>query len=62
MDITLQEETDTCNVLVTGGSSVDAYTLDLIAPPKLTSEITQLQTLEPVRFLRDLLSDKVRHV
>ena len=42
-----QEETETLNVLVNDGSSVGAYTLDLIAPPKLTSEITQLPTLEP---------------
>ena len=45
-----QEETETLNVLVNDGSSVGAYTLDLIAPPKLTSEITQLPTLEPKRF------------
>ena len=44
-----QEETETLNVLVNDGSS--AYTLDLIAPPKSTSEITQLPTLEPKRFL-----------
>ena len=55
-----QEETETLNVLVNDGSSVGAYTLDLIAPPKLTSEINQLTTLEPKRFLRDLRSDKVK--
>ena len=43
-----QEETETLNVLVNDGSSVGAYTLDLIVPPKLTSEITQLPTLEPI--------------
>ena len=46
-----QKETETLNVLVNDGSSVGAYTLDLIAPPKLTSGITQLPTLEPKRFL-----------
>ena len=38
-----QEESEKVNVLVNDGSSVGAYTLDMIAPPKLTSEITQLQ-------------------
>ena len=46
-----QEETETLNVLVNDGSSWGAYTLDLIAPPKLTSEITQLPALESKRFL-----------
>ena len=50
------------NVLVIDGSSVGAYTLDLIAPPKLTSEITQLPTLEPKRFLRDLRSGKFKQI
>ena len=45
-----QEETDTLNVLVNDGSSVGASTLDLIAPPKLASEITPLPTLE-LKFL-----------
>ncbi|CAI5745401.1 unnamed protein product [Peronospora destructor] len=57
-----QEETETLNVLVNDGSSVGAYTLDLIVPPKLTSEITQLPTLEPKRFLRDLRSGKVKQI
>uniref|UniRef100_M4BWN0 RxLR effector candidate protein n=1 Tax=Hyaloperonospora arabidopsidis (strain Emoy2) TaxID=559515 RepID=M4BWN0_HYAAE len=57
-----QEETETLNVLVNEGSSVGAYTLDLIAPPKLNSEITQLPTLEPKRFLRDLRSGKVKQI
>ena len=57
-----QEESETVNVLVNDGSSVGAYTLDLIAPPKLTSEITQLPTLEPKRFLRDLRSGKVKQI
>uniref|UniRef100_A0AAV1TAN0 Uncharacterized protein n=1 Tax=Peronospora matthiolae TaxID=2874970 RepID=A0AAV1TAN0_9STRA len=54
--------TETLNVLVNDGSSVGAYTLDLIAPPKLTSEITQLPTLEHKRFLRDLRSGKVKQI
>ncbi|CAI5710959.1 unnamed protein product [Peronospora effusa] len=45
--ISPQEVTETLNVLVNDGSNVGAYTLDLIAPPKLTSEITQLPTIEP---------------
>ena len=50
------------NVLVNDGSNVGACTLDLIAPPKVTLEITQLQTLEPKRFLRDLRSGKVKQI
>ena len=57
-----QEETETLNVLVNDGSSVGAYTLDLIAPPKSTLEITQLPTLEPKRFLRDIRSGKVKQI
>ncbi|CAI5711096.1 unnamed protein product [Peronospora effusa] len=60
--ISPQEETETLNFLVNDGSNVGAYTLDLIAPPKLTSEITQLPTLEPKRFLRDLRSGKVKQI
>ena len=48
--------------MVNDGSSVGAYTLDLIVLPKLTSEITQLPTLEPKRFLRDLRSGKVKQI
>ena len=51
-----QEETKRLNVLVNEGSSVGAYTLDLIAPPKLTSEITRMPTLDQKRFWRDLRS------
>ena len=57
-----QEETETFNVLVNDGSSLGAYTLDLIAPPKLTSEITQFPSLEPKRFLRDLRSGKIKQI
>ena len=55
-----QEETETLNVLVNDGSSVGAYTLDLVVPPRLTSEITQLLMLEPKGFVRDLRSGKVK--
>ena len=57
-----QEETETLNVLVNDGSRVGASTLDLYAPPKLTSEITQLPTLEPKRFLRDLHCGKIKQI
>ena len=57
-----QEETETLNVLVNDGSSVGAYTLDLIVPPNLISKITQFPTLETKRFLRDLCSGKVKHI
>ena len=57
-----QEETETLNVLVNDGSNVGAYTLNLIVPPKLTSEIIQLPTLKPKRFLRDLRSGKVKQI
>ena len=57
-----QEETETLNVLVNDGSSVGAYTLDLVVSSKLTSEITQLSTQEPKRFLRDLRSGKVKQI
>ena len=56
------EETETLNVLVNDGSSVGAYTLDLIAPPKSTSDITELPTLESKRSLRDLRSCKVKRI
>ena len=36
--------------------------LDLIAPPNLTSEITQLPPLNQKSFLRDLRSDKVKQI
>ena len=62
VDVTSQGETKTLNVLVNGGSSVGAYTIDLVAPPKLTSEITQFSTLETKRFLRDLRSGKVKQI
>ena len=55
-----QEETETLNVLVNDGSSVGSYTLDLIGLRKLTSEITQLPTLEPKWSLRDLSSGKIK--
>ena len=60
MEEGFQEETETLNVWVNDGSSVGTYTLDLVVPPKLTSEISQLPTLEPKRFLRDLRSGEVK--
>ena len=57
-----QEQTETLNVLVNDGSKVGAYTLDLFAPPKSTSEILQLPTLESKRFLRDLHGGKIRQI
>ena len=57
-----QEGTETLNVLVNDGSSVGAYILNPIAPSKLSSEIPQLPTLEPKRFLRDMRSGKVRQI
>ena len=49
-------------VLTNTGPSVGAYILDLIAPPTLASEIPQLPTIEPKRFLRDLRSSKVKMI
>ena len=57
-----QEITETLNVLVNDGSRVGADTPDLYAPPKLTSEIIQLPTLQPKRFLRDLHSGKIQQI
>ena len=37
VDVTSQEVTETLNLLVNDRSSVVAYTIDLIVPPKLTS-------------------------
>ena len=38
-----QKETGTLNILVNDRSSVGAYTLDMIAPPTLTSEVYQMK-------------------
>ena len=62
MDVTSQESTETLNVLVNDGSSVGGSTHDLIVPPKSTSEILQLPTLELNRFLCDLRSGKVKYI
>ena len=62
MEISSNETTQTLNVLVNDGSSIGSHTLDLIAPPKLTSEITQLPSLNQKRFLRDLRSGKVKQI
>ena len=57
-----QEKTEPLNVLAHGKSSVGAYTFDMVVLPELTSEITQLPTLEPKRFIRDLHSGKVYQI
>ena len=57
-----QKETETLNVLVNDGSSIGSYMLDLTTPQELTSEITQLPTLETKRCLRDLRSGKVKQI
>ena len=50
------------NDLINDGSSVGNYTLDLIVPPKLNSEINQFPSLESKRFLRDLRRGIVKHI
>ena len=62
VEISSQEITETSNVLVNDGSRIGTYQLDLIVPPKTTSGITQLPTLEQKRFLRDLRSCKVKQI
>ena len=62
VEISSQEITETSKVLVNDGSRIGTYQLDLIAPPKTTSETTQLPTLEQKRFLRDLRSGKVKQI
>ena len=49
-------------MLVNDGSSIRSHTLDLIAPSKLTLEITQLSPLNKKSFLRDLRSDIVKQI
>ena len=56
------EMTETLYVLFNDGSSIGSHMLDLIALPKLTSEITQLPLLNQKRFLRDLRSGKVKQI
>ena len=48
--------------MVNDGSSVGAYTIHLVAPPKLILELSQLPTLERKRLLRDLRSGKVKQI
>ena len=62
MAISSQETTETLNDLVNDRSIIGTCQLDLIAPPKLTSEITQLPSLNQKRFLRDLRSGKVKQI
>uniref|UniRef100_A0AAV1T4L8 Uncharacterized protein n=1 Tax=Peronospora matthiolae TaxID=2874970 RepID=A0AAV1T4L8_9STRA len=61
-DVFSQEITESVNVLVNDGSSVGAYTLDLVTPPKSSSEVVKLPTLESKRFLRDLRGDKIKQI
>uniref|UniRef100_A0AAV1TGX9 Uncharacterized protein n=1 Tax=Peronospora matthiolae TaxID=2874970 RepID=A0AAV1TGX9_9STRA len=61
-DVFSQEITETVNVLVNDGSSVGAYTLDLVTPLDLASEVVKLPALESKRFLRDLRSDKIKQI
>ena len=62
MDVTTQEVIETFNVVTNTESRVGAYTLNLIVPPKLTSEFLQLPTLEPKRFLRILRIGQVKQL
>ena len=62
MEVSSHEMREMLNVLVDDGASVDSHMLDMIAPSKLTSEITQLPTLNQKRFLRDLRSGKVKQI
>ena len=62
MEISFHKITETLNVLVNNGSSIGSHTLDLIAPPKLTSEITQLPPLNQKGFSRDLRGGKVKQI
>uniref|UniRef100_A0AAV1TBT1 Uncharacterized protein n=1 Tax=Peronospora matthiolae TaxID=2874970 RepID=A0AAV1TBT1_9STRA len=50
------------NVLVNEGSSVGAYTLDLVTPPKSALEVVELPRVESKRFFRDLRSDKIKQI
>uniref|UniRef100_A0AAV1UW30 Uncharacterized protein n=1 Tax=Peronospora matthiolae TaxID=2874970 RepID=A0AAV1UW30_9STRA len=61
-DVFTQAITESINVLVNDGSSVGAYTLDLVTPPKSASEVVKLPTIESKRFLRDLRSDKIKQI
>ena len=47
VEISSQEITETSNVLVNDGSRIGSHTLDLIAPPKLTSESLSYPPPEP---------------
>ena len=62
MEVCSHEMTETLNVLVNDGLSKGSHMIDLIAPPKLTSEIIQLPPLNQKRFLRDLRCGKVKQI
>uniref|UniRef100_A0AAV1T7I4 Uncharacterized protein n=1 Tax=Peronospora matthiolae TaxID=2874970 RepID=A0AAV1T7I4_9STRA len=61
-DVFSLEITETVNVLVNDGSSVGAYTLDLVTHPNSASEVIKLQALESKRFLQDLHSVKIKQI
>uniref|UniRef100_A0AAV1V2S3 Uncharacterized protein n=1 Tax=Peronospora matthiolae TaxID=2874970 RepID=A0AAV1V2S3_9STRA len=61
-DVFSPEITESVNVLVNDGSSVGAYTLDLVTNLKSASDVVKLSTHEPKRFLRDLRSDKIKQI
>uniref|UniRef100_A0AAV1US26 Uncharacterized protein n=1 Tax=Peronospora matthiolae TaxID=2874970 RepID=A0AAV1US26_9STRA len=61
-DVFFQEITDSVVILMNDGSSVGAYTLDVVTPPKSASDVVKLPTLESKRFLRDLRSDKTKQI
>uniref|UniRef100_A0AAV1UV96 Uncharacterized protein n=1 Tax=Peronospora matthiolae TaxID=2874970 RepID=A0AAV1UV96_9STRA len=61
-DVFSQESAETVNVLVNVGSSVGAYTLDLVTPPKSGLEVVKLPTLECKRLFRGLRGDKIKQI
>uniref|UniRef100_A0AAV1VJV6 Uncharacterized protein n=1 Tax=Peronospora matthiolae TaxID=2874970 RepID=A0AAV1VJV6_9STRA len=61
-DVFFKGNTETVNVLVNDGSSVGAYTLDLVTPSETASEVVKLPPQESERFLRDLRSDKIKQI
>ena len=62
MEVSSHEMTETLNVLVNDVSRIGSHMLDLIAPPKLTSEITLSPPLNQKRFLRDPRSVKIKQI
>ena len=54
--------TDTLDALAYYESDVGTYTLDMIAPPMFSVEITQFSTMKQKRFLRNLRTGRGRRV